>query len=219
MTASNFILPRALLKALGPAPDGEDLKAIIVDLAAGDRIEAVAQYVNDHRHIDHVPNDEQLITAHQWQRVVHQNKVEDVWKNGTVRLDSDLKNHLYYLEIVGIKFDETQVREALTRFGLTLNTKPSVPDRRTPAPPKSVEQPADKSESTSPSSQAYLPPLDEVASVSVRHAALHLNAGRTNIYERIKDGTLHSAKVGARTVITTASIKKLLESRESTKTD
>jgi excisionase family DNA binding protein len=55
--------------------------------------------------------------------------------------------------------------------------------------------------------------------VSVRHAALHLNAGRTNIYERIKDGTLHSAKVGARTVITTASIKKLLESRESTKTD
>jgi hypothetical protein len=49
MTASNFILLRALIKALGSAPDGEDLKAIIVDLAVGGRIIAVAQYVIDHR--------------------------------------------------------------------------------------------------------------------------------------------------------------------------
>lgn len=219
MTASNLILPRALLKALGTAPDGEDLKAIIVDLAAGDQIQAVAHYLNDHREIDHLRVENARITAHQWQRIVYENKVEDVWKNGTVRLDSDLKNHLYYVEIIGIKFDETQVREALECFGLTLNAEQSVPDQRAPASPRLVKQPVDEAAYTPPSSHDYLPSLDEVATMNVRHAARHLTIGRTNIYDRIKDGSLQSAKVGARTVITTASIKELLKSRESTQTD
>ena len=213
MTASNFILPRALIKALGPSPDGENLKAIIVDLAAGGRIEAVAQYVIDHRHVDYEPKNDQLVTAHQWQRIVHQNKVGNVWDNGTVRLDSDLKNHLYYLEIVGIRFDEIQVREALERFGLVLSNKRSSPEFRGSVPSSQLEEQVAQSSNALPSAGRPLPSLDEVSSVSVYEAAQHLRIGRTSVYARIKDGTLVARKVGGSTIITSESVKKIIDGR------
>jgi hypothetical protein len=211
MTASNFILPRALLKALGPAPDGEDLKAIIVDLAACGRIEAVASVVIDYREIEDLQEEDPRITAHQWQRIVHQNKVEDVWKNGTVRLDSDLKNHLYYVEIIGIKFDETQVREALERFGLTLCDNRSSPESVGSAPSSPSEGPVAQSSNALPPAGRPLPSLDEVSSVSVHEAAQHLRIGRTSVYARIKEGTLVARKVGGSTIITSKSVKKIID--------
>jgi excisionase family DNA binding protein len=213
MTASNLILPRALIKALGPAPDGEDLKAIIVDLAAGGRIEAIAQYVIDHRHVDYEPKHDQLVTDHQWQRIVHQNKVGDVWNNGTVRLDSDLKNHLYYLEIVGIRFDEAAVREALLRYGIVLNSAkgarlPNTAPISTPnAPQAAVATPAAPAP---PSQQRPLPSLHAVVTVSVDDAAQIIGIGRTSVYAKIKDGTLVAIKSGRRTLITSQSILNMI---------
>ncbi len=213
MLASNFILPRALIKALGPAPDGEDLKAIIVDLAAGARIEALAQYVIDHRHVDYEPEHDQLVTPHQWQRIVHQNKVGDVWNNGTVRLDSDIKNHLYYLEIVGIRFEEAAVREALHRYGIELNSAKSVlPSATAQKAAPILAQPvvAAPAAVTPPKQQQSLPSLHAVIAVSVDEAAQIIGIGRTSIYAKINDGTLVSVKSGRRTLITSQSILNML---------
>jgi excisionase family DNA binding protein len=216
MTASHFILPRALIKALGPAPDGEDLKAIIVDLAAGGRIEAVAQYVIDHRHVDHEPEHDQLVTPHQWQRIVHQNKVADVWNHGTVRLDSDLKNHLYYLEIVGIRFEEAPVREALLRYGVVLNDAKSARPSKSALAPTAVPSQAAVAvpvAAVPPKQQRSLPSLHAVIAVSVDEAAQIIGIGRTSIYARINDGTLATVKTGRRTLITSQSILEMTNQR------
>jgi len=51
----------------------------------------------------------------------------------------------------------------------------------------------------------------EVLLVSINDAAKSLNLGRTSIYSLISEGKLDSCKMGRRRLVTTASIKRLVE--------
>jgi excisionase family DNA binding protein len=53
----------------------------------------------------------------------------------------------------------------------------------------------------------------EPLAVSVNEAAKVLSLGRTSIYVMIGDGRLESLKLGRRTLITTASIRRLVGSQ------
>ena len=52
----------------------------------------------------------------------------------------------------------------------------------------------------------------EVIAASVKEAAKALSLGRTSIYALIRDGRLETIKLGRRTLIKAASIRRLLES-------
>lgn len=51
----------------------------------------------------------------------------------------------------------------------------------------------------------------EVLAVSVKQAAKALSLGRTSVYALIKEGRLKTAKLGRRTLVTTASIRQLVD--------
>ena len=52
----------------------------------------------------------------------------------------------------------------------------------------------------------------EIIAVSVNDAARALGLGRTSIYALINDGRLEARKLGRRTLVTTQSIRALLDS-------
>jgi excisionase family DNA binding protein len=54
----------------------------------------------------------------------------------------------------------------------------------------------------------------EPLAVSVNDAARALGLGRTSIYGMIGDGRLETFKLGRRTLIKTASIRRLVDSQE-----
>lgn len=51
----------------------------------------------------------------------------------------------------------------------------------------------------------------EPVAISVNSAARTLGIGRTSIYALLKDGRLDAIKIGRRTLLTTASIRKLAQ--------
>ncbi len=51
----------------------------------------------------------------------------------------------------------------------------------------------------------------EIYAVSVRQAGRMLSLGRTKIYELINQGRLDIRKIGRRTLVTTASIRRLID--------
>lgn len=53
----------------------------------------------------------------------------------------------------------------------------------------------------------------EVIATSVNDAAKALSLGRTSIYALIKDGRLETIKLGRRTLIKTASIRRLIDAQ------
>lgn len=55
--------------------------------------------------------------------------------------------------------------------------------------------------------------MDTIA-VSINNASKALGIGRTKIYELINDGTLAAVKIGRRTLITVASIRRLIYGAE-----
>jgi excisionase family DNA binding protein len=213
MSDLQFLLPRALLKAIGPARDGEDVGAVIADLAATGQIVAVADNIDDHRHIDHVPDRNEPISTDLWRRIIHQEKVKDVWDRGTVRLESDVKNHLYYVEIIGIKFEEDHIRSALDQFGLKLSSsKPAAaPANRSAAINASPAPAAPIAENDAPVRPRNAPSLNEKLMVTVDQACVTMSLGRTTIYKLIAEGKLVVTKVGGKTLITTESIRNMLQ--------
>lgn len=54
--------------------------------------------------------------------------------------------------------------------------------------------------------------------VSVNAAARTLGLGRTSIYALIKDNRIEAIKIGRRTLLTTASIRRFVEERSSAST-
>ena len=50
--------------------------------------------------------------------------------------------------------------------------------------------------------------------VSIKEAARALNLGRTSVYELIKQNRLESRKMGRRRMVTTASIRRLVDGEE-----
>lgn len=212
MSNPHHILPRALLKALGPARDGEDVGAIIADLASTGQIQAIAEHIDDHRYIDHTPDRNETISEELWRRIGYQGKVKDVWDRGTVRLEGDAKSHLSYVEIIGIKFEEAQVRFVLDRFGLKLAARKA--GGASIIEPDAVLAPLDRAvpalTDDTASKARKVPPLDDRLAVTIDDAALMLSLGRTTIYAKISDGSLIAKKVGRRTLITTESIRSIL---------
>ncbi len=212
MTNAQYLLPRALLKALGPARDGEDVGEVIADLAAAGRIEAIADHIDDHRYIDHVPDRNEPISTELWRRIGYQGKVKDVWNRGTVRLESDVKNHLYYVEIIGIKFEEEHVRFELDRFGLVLSSaktnKAPVEQPVADAIPSPIAPIASAADLPSKSRKPVS--LYDKVTVTIDEAVQLTSLGRTTINARMKAGILVSIKAGRRTLITTDSIRQML---------
>lgn len=51
----------------------------------------------------------------------------------------------------------------------------------------------------------------EVLLVSINEAAKALNLGRTSVYTLISEGKLESRKMGRRRMVTTASIRRLVD--------
>ncbi|QUL37807.1 helix-turn-helix domain-containing protein [Erythrobacter sp. JK5] len=51
----------------------------------------------------------------------------------------------------------------------------------------------------------------EVLLVSINEAATALNLGRTSVYKLIDEGKLESRKMGRRRMVTTASIRRLVD--------
>lgn len=212
MSDLQFLLPRALLKALGPARDGEDVGAVIADLAATGQIMAVADHIDDYRHIDHVPVRNDPISTMLWRRIIHQGKVKEVWDRGTVRLDSDVKNHLYYVEIVGIKFDADHVRTALDQFGLKLLSSEPAAARTNKSAATKTSSPsaASPAKNDPPGNPQDITSLDGKLTVSVDQACVSMSLGRTTIYKLIAEKKLVATKVRGKTLITTESIRNML---------
>jgi excisionase family DNA binding protein len=59
----------------------------------------------------------------------------------------------------------------------------------------------------------------EPIAVSVNDAARMLSLGRTSIYALINEGRLDTVKIGRRTLITTESIRRLVDDNDSAETE
>lgn len=54
----------------------------------------------------------------------------------------------------------------------------------------------------------------EVLAISINDTAKALGIGRSSVYALLKSGKLDAIKIGRRTLLTTASIKRLAQSRD-----
>lgn len=54
----------------------------------------------------------------------------------------------------------------------------------------------------------------DVLAVSVNEAARILGVGRTNLYSMIRDGRVDALKLGRRTLIKTASLRRLIDEEQ-----
>lgn len=148
------------------------------------------------------------VSAQLWQRIVHEGATEDVWAGGTVRLKrSDLGGDEPEVRITGISFNEKHLQRLISQAGAELAIKASKPPAApNPAPAAKAEPPR------SPTSTGVDAIPAGAMSVTVNQAMDALGLGRTKINELMGNGGLERVKVGARTLITVESIRKLLSS-------
>lgn len=220
MTAFNPIPASDILKEIEPDAAGIDVRSIIADLAEAGLIKSYARLISKDGspHVDEVRD--ARLGRDTWQRINRQGLAEDIWKTGSVRLASgDGKPEM---SVIGVRFEKQAVFSALAKHGVALGKS----DVEAKQPSQSAGRPRRNEESVSshsvetpqssaqpvkePKAARAVPALDEVETLTIDETTCHLRVGRTTIYELVRKGELDAKKIGSRTVITTASIRRYL---------
>lgn len=211
MSAFNPIPAPNLIARIEAEAVGVDVRSLIADFAEAGLIKSYARMVA--KCGSPTPDEirDARIGRDIWQRINRANAAESVWSVGSVRLAGDDHPEL---SIIGLRFEEAAVRQALKKHGVALGrtTKAAVAptslacesDQDDGAP--SVTPPTP----TPASSTGSAPSLDSVEFVTAKEAKHHLRCGQTTLYQLINDGALESIKRGRSRLISTASIRRYL---------
>lgn len=192
------------LKAVSFAEDAgiPDARRLISDYAAAGLLKSyalVVETVEAGGHRSAVRGG--AVSAALWQRIVQEGATDDVWAGGTVRLiggDPEVR-------ITGISFSEKHLQRLISRAAGEYAAKPSKPPAGLNSAPAVKAKPP-----RSPASLGVDAIPAGAISVTVNQAMAALGLGRTKINELMGNGALERVKVGARTLITVESIRKLL---------
>ena len=209
MSAFNPIPAPNLIARIEAEAVGVDVRSLIADFAEAGLIKSYARMVA--KCGSPTPDEirDAKIGRDIWQRINRANAAESVWSVGSVRLAGDDHPEL---SIIGLRFEEAAVRQALKKHGVALG-------RTTKAAPTSPARESDQDDgapSITPSPPApaspkgSAPSLDSVEFVTAKEAKHHLRCGQTTLYQLINNGELESIKRGRSRLISTASIRRYL---------
>lgn len=140
-----------------------------------------------------------------WRRIVEEGKARDVATTGTVRLESSGRSGgAPAVSIIGIRFDERSVNATLSHHAS---------DTEGPRIAPQAASTAERAGALPQSECSPRPTLDaDAMAISVAQAATALGVCRSTVYNMIDRGDLVAKKIGARTLITTESIRAFLAS-------
>ena len=220
MTAFNTISPQSAAALITQAGMGDPM-AVLANHGMSGSIKGYADWMEKVQ-----PNGSReevrlkRIPREMWRRIIYEGKTADV-ATGTVHLDgsSDFGGGPK-CAIVGILFDDMSLQATIARH----SAKP----RGYPARPKAP--PPARISTASLSAVCGTPPVDHIPperrrpdpsaippgaiTVTVKQAMAATGLGRTTIDGLMKRGVLERVKVGSRTLITVASIEKLIRGGE-----
>jgi len=205
MSAFNPIPAPSLIARIEAESVGVDLRSLIADFAEAGLIKSYARMVAKCGSPSPDEIRDARIGRDIWQRINRANAAESVWSVGSVRLAGDDHPEL---SIIGLRFEEAAVRQALKKHGVALGRTTKAASARESdqddgAPPvTALPAPA------SPKGSA--PSLDSVEFVTAKEAKHHLRCGQTTLYQLINRGDLESIKRGRSRLISTASIRRYL---------
>lgn len=210
MSAFNPIPAPNLIARIEAEAVGVDVRSLIADFAEAGLIKSYARMVA--KCGSPTPDEirDAKIGRDIWQRINRANAAESVWSVGSVRLAGDDHPEL---SIIGLRFEEAAVRQALKKHGVALGrtTKAAV---AAPSSARESDQddgaPSITPSPPAPSPKGSAPSLDSVEFVTAKEAKHHLRCGQTTLYQLINRGELESIKRGRSRLISTASIRRCL---------
>lgn len=220
MTAFHPISPRSALQILESADIGVDGARLLLDLAEAGLIRGYARLVETI-----VPGTQPTevrdsrIGRELWKRIVAEQKVEEVFAAGSVRIAGEGGS----TSLIGIRFDARSVQVAAQQHGTGLPkpetqrispggsasndrsiSKPAACERDLPV---QVNIPKVKVSSRRPD-RLGLP--EGAVSVSISDASAAMGLSRGTIYKLLDKGDLTSVKIGNRRLISADSIRTLI---------
>lgn len=210
MPAHQPILPAKAIK-LVESRDLDGAGALLADFAAAGLIKtyALVRETKPTGGPTEMVRDSQIPAA-EWHRIIASDKISSALNGGTVRLEGSLlEGGIPSIQITGISFSETSLIKVLDRYCANSSAAVVKPPP-SPNPNATISGPSSASQNCEPKEKDVPPirPGDLTASVAQAKQATGL--GLTKINALIRDGTLHSKKIGRRTLITVESIECLV---------
>lgn len=211
MSAFNPIPAPNLIARIEAEAIGVDVRSLIADFAEAGLIKSYARMVA--KCGSPAPDEirDARIGRDIWQRINRANAAGSVWSVGSVRLAGDDDPEL---SIIGLRFEEAAVRQALKKHGVALGRTSKAAVAPTSSAPESNEDdgapPVTPPPPTPVSPKRSAPSLNSVEFVTAQEAKHHLRCGQTTLYQLVKNGQLDGIKRGRSRLISTASIRRYL---------
>ena len=209
MPAHQPILPASAIK-LVESRDLDGAGALLADFAAAGLIKTYA-LVRETKPMGgptETVRDSQ-IPAEEWDRIIASDKISSALNGGTVRLEGSLlEGGIPSVQITGISFSETLLIKILDRYCANSSGDVATP-APFPNPEATISGPSSASKTCEPEKKDVPPIRPGGLTASVAQAKQATGLGRTKLNALMRSGTLHSKKVGRRTLITVKGIERL----------
>lgn len=212
MSAFRPISPHAALQIFEEADIGADKQRLMANLAMAGVVKGYARLVETEAPgASRTELRDARIDRSLWRRIVAEEKIAEVYGEGSVHLDAkDHHTQPTRISVIGIRFDAVSVRAAAADHGAAsaLCKAPALPVIK----PQPAVAPVLAAESGALPAPSRLRPALAPESVqeSIDDTAAILGVSRGTVYNLIKRGQLAVKKVGTRTLVLSDSIRALL---------